>query len=98
MYRNPARLSGGAFAAVVFTLVVAICGRGLWAAEQGLHTGPQPIDPVLHAIEHGHHHDPLPDHFYSEGSGIGDASHILFPAMGAIEHQMLGKMRLSPSA
>jgi hypothetical protein len=69
-------------------MVVAIFCRGLWAAEQSVHAGSAAIDPVAKALEHGHYHAPVLDHFHPEDAGISDVNHTLLHTMGALDSQL----------
>lgn len=88
MSTNPLPRASRTVVIFVLVMIVAVFCRGLWAAEQGVHAGSAAIDPAAKALEHGHYHAPILDHFHPEDSGISDVNHTLLHTMGALDSQL----------
>lgn len=88
MYKHSSLTAHHTLTAIVLILIAIFLCRGLLVVNQSIHAASPAVNPVLHAIEHGHYHEPILDHFHSEEIEITDASHLMLHAMGVIESQM----------
>lgn len=88
MFYSSSLMSNRTLTATALILIAVFFCRGILAVEQSAHSAVPSVHPAIQAIEHGHYHEPVLDHFHPEEAEISDANHFLLHAMGVIENQI----------